>query len=37
VHLIVEFGSLLGRRVDVVAQGGLLDRDHDVVGEAVPL
>jgi predicted nucleotidyltransferase len=37
VHLIDELGSLLGTRVDVVARGGLLDRDHHILAEAVPL
>ena len=37
VHLIDELGSLLGARVDVVARGGLLDRDHHILAEAVPL
>lgn len=37
VHLIDELGALLGTRVDVVARGGLLDRDHHIVAEAVPL
>jgi predicted nucleotidyltransferase len=37
VHLIDELGSLLGTRVDVVAKGGLLPRDHHILAEAVPL
>ncbi len=37
VHLIDEFGALLGIRVDVVARGGLLDRDDHILAEAVPL
>jgi predicted nucleotidyltransferase len=37
VHLIDELGSLLGARVDVVARSGLLDRDHHILAEAVPL
>jgi uncharacterized protein len=37
VHLIDELGALLGTRVDVVARGGLLERDHHIVAEAVPL
>lgn len=37
VHMIDELGLLLGTRVDVVAKGGLLDRDHHILAEAVPL
>lgn len=37
VHLIDEFGALLGARVDVVARGGLLDRDDHILAEAIPL
>lgn len=37
VHLIAELEALLGRHVDVVAEGGLLDRDGHVLAEAVPL
>jgi predicted nucleotidyltransferase len=37
VHLIADLEALLGRRVDVVAEGGLLDRDGHILAEAVPL
>jgi predicted nucleotidyltransferase len=37
VHLIDELGAVLGTRVDVVARGGLLERDQHIVAEAVPL
>lgn len=37
VHLIDELGAVLGIRVDVVARGGLLERDQHIVAEAVPL
>jgi predicted nucleotidyltransferase len=37
VHLIDELGDVLGTRVDVVARGGLLERDRHIVAEAVPL
>jgi predicted nucleotidyltransferase len=37
VHLIEELGALLGTRVDVVAKGGLLERDGDILAEAIPL
>lgn len=37
VHLIADLEMLLGRRVDVVAEGGLLERDHHILAEAVPL
>lgn len=37
VHLIDDLGALLGTSVDVVAEGGLLDRDAHIVAEAVPL
>lgn len=37
VHLIVDLEKLLGRRVDVVAEGGLLQRDQHILAEAVPL
>ena len=37
VHLIDELGAVLGTRVDVVAGGGLLERDQHIVAEAVPL
>jgi predicted nucleotidyltransferase len=37
VHLIDELGAVLGTRVDVVARGGLLDRDGHIVDEAVSL
>ena len=37
VHLIADLGALLGRRVDVVAEGGLLERDGHILAEAVPL
>ena len=37
VHLIDELGSPLGTPVEVVAKGGLLERDHHILAEAVPL
>lgn len=37
VHLISDLEALLGTRVDVVAEGGLLDRDAHILAEAVPL
>lgn len=37
VNLMTELAELLGRHVDVVAEGGLLDRDGHIVAEAVPL
>ena len=37
VHLIADLESMLGRRVDVVAEGGLLERDRHILAEAVPL
>jgi predicted nucleotidyltransferase len=37
VHLINELGAVLGTRVDVVARGGLLDRDQHIITEAIPL
>jgi len=37
VHLIGDLERLLGRRVDVVAEGGLLERDQHILAEAVPL
>jgi predicted nucleotidyltransferase len=37
VHLIDELSTVLGTRVDVIARGGLLDRDQRILGEAVPL
>lgn len=37
VHLIAELEALLGTRVDVVAEGGLLDRDAHILVEAVAL
>ncbi len=37
VHLIADLELLLGGRVDVVAEGGLLDRDGHILTEAVPL
>lgn len=37
VHLIDEPEELLGMRVDVVAEGGLLDRDAHILDEAIPL
>jgi len=37
VHLIEELGVLLGTPVDVVARGGLLERDQHILDEAVPL
>jgi predicted nucleotidyltransferase len=37
VHLIADLEQLLGARVDVVAEGGLLDRDTHILAEAVVL
>ncbi len=37
VHLIADLETLLGKRVDVVAEGGLLERDAHILAEAVPL
>jgi uncharacterized protein len=37
VHLMQEFSAALGTRVDVIARGGLLDRDHHIILEAIPL
>lgn len=37
VHLIGDLERLLGRHVDVVAEGGLLERDQHILAEAVPL
>jgi predicted nucleotidyltransferase len=37
VHLIDELSTVLGTRVDVIARGGLLDRDQHLLDEAVPL
>lgn len=37
VHLIADLEAMLGRRVDVVAEGGLLERDGHILAEAVPL
>jgi predicted nucleotidyltransferase len=37
VHLIDELSQLLEVPVDVVARGGLLDRDAHILDEAVPL
>lgn len=37
VHLIADLKELLGVRVDVVAAGGLLERDAHILAEAVPL
>jgi Predicted nucleotidyltransferases len=37
VHLIDELGAVLGTRVDVIARGGLLDRDQHIITEAIPL
>lgn len=37
VHLIDELAAVLGTRVDVVARGGLLERDRHIVEEAVAL
>lgn len=37
VHLIDELTRLLDVRVDVVAKGGLLDRDRHILEEAVRL
>jgi predicted nucleotidyltransferase len=36
-HLIDELAALLGTRIEVVAKGGLLERDHHILVEAVPL
>lgn len=37
VHLIADLEELLGVPVDVVAEGGLLERDGHILAEAVPL
>jgi predicted nucleotidyltransferase len=37
VHLVDELAALLGTRVEVIAKGGLLERDQDILAEAVPL
>ncbi|MBU6244030.1 MAG: nucleotidyltransferase family protein [Actinomycetales bacterium] len=37
VHLQRELTELLGCEVDVVAQGGLKERDRHILAEAVPL
>ncbi len=37
VHLIDEIAGILGASVDVVAEGGLLARDHHIRDEAVAL
>ena len=37
VHLGNELADLLGVRVDLVAEGGLLDRDRHILDEAVPI
>lgn len=37
VHLAAELESLLGVRVDVVAEGGLRERDQHILDEAVPI
>lgn len=37
VHLIDELELLLETRIDVVARGGLLERDRHILDEAVPL
>ena len=37
VHLIADLEQLLGARVDIVAEGGLLDRDTHILAEAVAL
>lgn len=37
VHLVDDLQELLGRPVDVVAEGGLLPRDSHILAEAVPL
>ena len=37
VHLMADLEALLGKRVDVVAEGGLLERDGHILAEAVPL
>ena len=37
VHLATDLEELLGVRVDVVAEGGLLPRDGHIVDEAVPI
>ncbi|MDN5855474.1 MAG: nucleotidyltransferase family protein [Actinomycetia bacterium] len=37
VHLIRDLEQLLGVSVDVVAEGGLLDRDAHILAEAVAL
>jgi predicted nucleotidyltransferase len=37
VHLIEDLSEVLGIRVDVVAEGGLLPRDQHIIEEAVAL
>lgn len=37
VHLVADLEQLLGVRVDVVAEGGLLARDRHILDEAVAL
>lgn len=37
VHLIADLEELLGTRVDVVAEGGLLERDGHILAGALPL
>ena len=37
IHLEDALAALLGRRVDVVSAGGLLDRDDEIRRDAVPL
>lgn len=37
VHLIADLEELLGTRVDVVAEGGLLERDAHILVAALPL
>jgi predicted nucleotidyltransferase len=37
VHLADDLRALLGRSVDVVSEGGLLERDQHILDEAVAL
>ncbi|MGD9705237.1 MAG: nucleotidyltransferase family protein [Acidimicrobiia bacterium] len=37
IHLEEDLADLLGVRVDVVSTGALLDRDHEIRRDALPL
>ncbi|HLG01610.1 MAG TPA: nucleotidyltransferase family protein [Acidimicrobiia bacterium] len=37
LHLQQDLEALLGHRVDVVSRGGLLERDRDILDEAIEL